>query len=85
MKNLYFPKFHKQPREVLSFAKDVFISVKNRYLAIGALQIVVAMGITHFQQSCYLNTLYPVLTGERKVTKRESYISSKTEFDDNDK
>lgn len=83
MKNLYFPKFHKQPREVLNFAKDVFISIKNRYLAIGALQVVVAMGITHFQQDCYINTLYPVLAGERKVIKKESGIkSNKTEFVD---
>lgn len=83
MKNFYFPKFHQQPREVLNFAKDVFISIKNRYLAIGALQVVVAMGITHFQQDCYINTLYPVLTGERTVGKKESGIkSNKTEFVD---
>lgn len=71
MKNLYFPKIHKQPKEVLNFAKDVFRTVQNRYFAVGAAQVVVAMGITYLEQDCYQNTLLPILLGEKTITKKK--------------
>lgn len=66
---MYLPKLHKQPKEVVAYTLELLKPVKNRYLALGAVQIVVAMGMTYFEQRCYFNTVLPIINGQTVVSK----------------
>jgi len=74
VKDIYLPKIHKNPREVFQYAVNLFSSVKNRFFGFAALQIVVAMGVTHLEQTCFNDVVLPVMKGENDFSKETRKI-----------
>ncbi|ODN05392.1 Transmembrane protein [Orchesella cincta] len=74
VRGIYLPKINKNPREVFLYAYDLFRTVKNRYFAAAALQVVIAMGVTHMEQTCFNDVVLPIITGEKKFSKETRKI-----------
>ncbi|CAL8094591.1 unnamed protein product [Orchesella dallaii] len=77
LKDIYLPKITKNPGELLQYAVNLFSTVKTRFFYLAALQIVVAMGITHLEQTCFNDVVLPVMRGENDFSKETRKIEFK--------